>query len=178
MWSRKLRRFARRRIHALSALGEPAHSAKIYIGRNVNSPNGTVLYHLSDKKVLELSTEVAKATTGGVTISNAKGRYVSVDTGEAWPVEDSVVINSVIPDGPNASCRRVIKRAQRVGQRVANMGRQQSVLVEVRCANGHQDASLVRWDGKKAPLFPLVPVEKSRQRKAKAKVKRRAGRAA
>jgi len=173
MWNR---RAGRRRIHALSALGEPAHAARIFVGRNVNSPNGTVLYHLSDKKVVELATEVAKATTGGVTISAARGRYVSVETGEPWPLEDSVVLDSVIPASPGASCRRVIKRAQRVGQRIANMGRQQSVLVEVRCADGTTDASLVRWDGRRAPLFPLVPVEKSRQRKRKPKGKARRAR--
>jgi hypothetical protein len=148
----------RKNRRALGALGELAHEGRIFVGRNVNDPQtGNKLRELSRKEIDRMAEYVSKETTGAVTVSRGTGIYSSIDTGQVWPQEKTSVFTSIVPATGNAgaSCTRMVRRLRRAGARLAQKGKQQSVLVEVRCATGNTDAALVTASGKVERLFPL-----------------------
>lgn len=138
-----------------SGLGEAAHVSRVFVGRNVNDPKrgGRKIRELTDREIKRMADEAADGTSGAVTRVDGHGRYTSADKKNWVTKEKTAVIHSTVAG--SVSCDAVIARMRKLGTRFARLGKQDSVLVEVRCADGKVDAALMRRNGKPYPLFPM-----------------------
>jgi len=145
-------------LEALAALGEPATVGRIYLGHNLNlGPNGTKTGELDKAFIQRAARTIATHTTGAVTLQPADGVYTGVNSdGSKWETaEKSTVFTSIVPQVGGASCRRVVRRLQQAARHLARTGKQQAVLVEVRCADGREDAALIDRKGQIRDLDAL-----------------------
>lgn len=147
-----------RSLAALAALGEPATVGRIYLGHNLNlGPNGAKTGELDRRFIERAARTIAMNTNGAVTVQSADGIYTGVGSdGKKWETEEkSTVFTSIVPEFDRSSCRRAVRRLHEAARHLARKGLQNSVLVEVRCADGREDAALVKRTGQTNSLDPL-----------------------
>lgn len=148
----------------LGALGEPAHVARVFVGRNVNDPGtGRVLRRVPVQTIRRaIDKLIREGRSGGFTAyTAAEGRYGQVNREgrtHYFPREPTTVLELVT--SARDSCRTVTRRAKAVGAELAKSLKQDSVLVVTSCARGGQDAEFVDREGR--ATFPLPKLPKVR----------------
>ncbi len=138
----KGRRPRRRR---LAAFAEPAHTAKLYIGRD--KPGGG---RVSDAEMEAIAYTATIGSGGGATMAAARGLWK--EPGKRLLKETSATIE--LTSSGSESCSKFIRRARAIGARAAQIGKQTAVLVVAQCSDGSIDADLVNARG--SSEYPLT----------------------
>lgn len=151
----------------LGALGEAAHSAQLIVGHDVYTPKGT--RQLTQRELKRIVVAASKKGNGPLTNSSGEGLYFDTKARALYGPEKASVLTMFVPEreaatGKRFSCVAVQRRARDIAAEVARLGKQNSVLVHVTCANGSQDVSLIGKDGKlRDPLPGLRPARGQRR---------------
>lgn len=136
---------SKRRQRRLKGFGEPAHTAKLYIGRD--KPGGG---RVSDQELEAIGYTATIGSGGGATMAAARGLWK--EPGKRLLRETSATIELV--SSGSESCSKFMKRARAIGARAAQIGKQTAVMVVAQCSDGTIDADLVDARGRTA--YPLT----------------------
>lgn len=133
---------------------EPVHTAKIYIGQNVNAPSGKVLRPVSKSENRKIERLLLKYGTGALTKVRSAGVYYDSKRKRAYPAEKTQVIEMLA--SAETGCAKFTSRVQALARVAAKTAKQDSVLAVTECYGKPIDGTLVAARGAPRRLAPIT----------------------
>lgn len=132
---------------------EPVHTARIYVGQNVNDAESHIVRKVSSAENREIEKLILKQGSGALTKLKAAGIYYNSKTRKVYPDEGTQVIEIVA--SAVTACPKFMRRAKALGRLAARLGSQDSVLVMAECYGHAVDGELVAARGAPRRIGPI-----------------------
>jgi len=143
-----------RRRRRLSRFAEPAHTAKLYIGRD--KPNGG---YVTDAELRRISDGTAGGIGGGATTADTRGTWNEPKK----PILRERTATIELVGSAQDSCDKFRQRTRALAARAAGIAKQTAVLAVTTCATGEVDADLVNARGQTECPLTRLPGTKRRR---------------